>query len=137
MKTTMRKMLITLAFAIAATTAARAQQQADFANATPVTVTISSYAFAPDGLTFNRGVAYRLHLVNSSGKAHNFSASKLFAASQIAPQDANKVEDGKIEVAANESVDVVFTPMTPGEYEIRCTHFMHSMMGMHAKAVVQ
>lgn len=118
---------------------ARAQMMgpAGGVDATPIAVTLSSYEIQPSEIDLRHGVPYRLHLTNASGKAHNFSAPGLFAASQIAPQDQPKVEDGKIEVAGDESVDVAFVPMQPGEYEVHCTHFMHSMFGMHAKAVVQ
>lgn len=107
------------------------------ANAAPVVVALSSYEFKPDQITFVRGTTYRLHLTNTSGKAHNFSAPQLFAASSIAPADQSKIEGGEIEVDGGQSVDIVFVPLTPGEYDIRCTHFLHSAFGMHAKVMVR
>ncbi len=111
--------------------------QADSTNAAQVNVALSSYEFSPARVTLVHGTAYRLHLTNTGGKGHNFSAPQLFAASLIAPQDQAKVEDGTIEVDGGQTVDVVFVPMTPGEYDIRCTHFLHSAFGMHAKAIVR
>ena len=129
--------VIVLALASAPVSRAQTAVPGDFGNAAPIAVTLTSYEINPSQLTLTHGVAYRLHLTNASGKAHNFAAPKLFAASSIAPADQSKIEDGKIEVGGGESVDVAFVPTTPGEYDVRCTHFMHSVLGMHAKAVVR
>jgi len=129
--------VIVLALASASDSRAQMTAPGDFGNATPIAVTLSSYEINPSQLTLTHGVTYRLHLTNASGKAHNFAAPKLFAASSIAPADRYKIEDGKIEVGGGESVDVAFVPTMPGEYDVRCTHFMHSVLGMHAKAVVR
>lgn len=137
MKLSFRLAVIALVLASASFVQAQMPAPGDFGNATPITVTLSSYEINPSQLTLTHGVAYRLHLTNASGKAHNFAAPKLFAASSIAPADQSKIEDGKIEVGSGESVDVAFMPMTPGEYDVRCSHFMHSVLGMHAKVVVR
>lgn len=110
---------------------------AESANATLVAVALSSYEIKPDQITLVRGTAYRLHLTNTSGKAHNFSAPQLFAASSIASADRAKVADGEIEVDGGQTVDVVFVPMTSGEYDVRCTHFLHAAFGMRGKAIVR
>jgi uncharacterized cupredoxin-like copper-binding protein len=107
------------------------------ANATPVNVALSSFNISPAEIALARGVTYRLHLTNTSGTSHNFSAPELFAASLIAPPDRAKVEDGKVEVDGGQTVDIVFVPMVAGEYETRCTHFLHSALGMHGKAMVK
>src|SRR5579859_2418692 len=89
---------IVLTLAGASVSRAQMAVPGDFGNATPIAVTLSSYEINPSQLTLTHGVAYRLHLTNASGKAHNFAAPKLFAASSIAPADQSKIEDGKIEV---------------------------------------
>ena len=132
-----RIVAIALALAPAVAIAQPMASPAESANATPLVVGLSSYEFKPDQITLVRGTTYRLHLTNTSGKSHNFSAPQLFAASSIASADRAKVEDGEIEVDGGQTVDVVFVPMTPGEYDIRCTHFLHSAFGMHAKVIVR
>lgn len=101
-----------------------------------VPITMTSYQFAPTHFELQRGKTYRLHLVNASGKGHNFSAPGLFASSTIAPQDRAKISDGAVEVDSGSSVDVAFIPLTPGDYPINCTHFLHTMLGMRATVSV-
>jgi plastocyanin len=109
----------------------------DWSKPTPVTITMTSYAYAPAIMDFRHGVVYRLHLVNASGKDHNFSAPEFFAAAQVAPGDKGKIDDGAIDVDGGQSVDVELVPGTPGAYNVQCTHFMHAMLGMTAKAIVR
>ena len=105
--------------------------------ATPLTITLSSYAFTPSTITLKSGTTYKLHLVDSVTKDHNFSAPEFFAASIIAPADQSKVKDGAVEVDDGGSVDVTVTPNKPGSYDLECSHFMHSSFGMTGKIIVQ
>lgn len=106
--------------------------------ATPINVSLTSYAFTPDTLSLNAGTTYRLHLTNDASKAHSFHAPEFFAASQIAPADQGKVEkEGDVEVESGEAVDLTITPSRPGTYPLDCSHFMHHMLGMHGRIVVQ
>jgi plastocyanin len=106
-------------------------------DAAPLTITLSSYAFAPATITLKSGTAYRLHFVNSASKGHNFSAPEFFAASTVAPADQSKITDGAVELDDGQSADITVTPNKPGTYNLECTHFMHSMFGMTGKIVVQ
>lgn len=105
--------------------------------ATPVTITLTSYAFTPNTVTLKANTLYRLHLVNNAAKGHNFSAPEFFAASTVAPTDKAKVTDGAVELDDGQTVDVTVTPNRPGTYNLNCTHFMHTMLGMTGKIVVQ
>jgi plastocyanin len=105
--------------------------------ATPMTITLSSYAFAPSTVALKSGTTYKLHLVNSAAKDHNFAAPEFFAASTIAPEDKTKVSDGAVEVGEGGAVDVTVTPGKAGTYNLNCTHFMHTMLGMKGTIVVQ
>ena len=123
--------------ALACVFPARAQMVAQpQTSATVLTVTLSSYEFAPAQLALQHGVLYRLHLVNASGKSHSFSAPELFKASTIAPADQVKIENGAVDVDGGSNVDIQIAPLTPGTYKIECTHFLHSTFGMHAMATV-
>jgi plastocyanin len=128
-----RLCLLTGLIAVSPLASAQAEQAG---SETPLTVTLSNYAFTPAVLELQRGTTYRLHLVNTSGKGHDFSAPALFSSSKVAPSDEAQISDGAIEVEGGASVDVQFTPNTAGTYQIECTHFMHSMLGMTGKAVV-
>jgi plastocyanin len=104
---------------------------------TPLTITLTDYAFTPGTLDLKAGAAYQLHFVNSGSKDHNFSAPEFFAAAQIAPDDQTKVAKGLVGLGAGQSVDITVTPGSAGTYPVECTHFMHKMMGMHGNIVVQ
>jgi uncharacterized cupredoxin-like copper-binding protein len=101
-----------------------------------VDVALSDFAFTPKVLHLQRGTPYRLHLVNKSGKGHDFEAYELFENSQVAPGDKGKIDDGKIEVSKGQAVDVRFIPLKSGTFKIKCTHPFHSMLGMTGEAVV-
>jgi len=105
--------------------------------ATPVTITLTDYAFAPGTLDLKAGTVYQLHFVNSGSKDHNFSAPEFFAAVQVAPDDQAKIAKGIVELANGKTVDITVTPGSAGTFAVECTHFMHKMMGMHGNIVVQ
>jgi uncharacterized cupredoxin-like copper-binding protein len=102
-----------------------------------VSVELSSFKFAPAEVALRHGQAYRLHLVNTSGGGHDFAAPEFFAASSIAPKDRGLVVAGKVKLAGKQSVDIVLTPEKAGTYALRCTHFLHSGMGMNGRITVQ
>jgi plastocyanin len=105
--------------------------------ATPISVTLTDYAFTPGTLDLKTGATYQLHFVNSGSKDHNFSAPEFFAAAQVAADDQAKLSKGIVELGSGKSVDITVTPGSAGTYAVECTHFMHKMMGMHGNIVVQ
>jgi plastocyanin len=102
-----------------------------------INVELSSFAFSPSALTFQHGRTYRLHLVNTSGGGHDFTAPEFFAASQIAPADRVRVAGGKVKLAGKQSVDVTLTPEKAGIYALHCSHFLHAGMGMKGAITVE
>ena len=117
-----------LALAIAAPTAVIAQPQPR-----TVEVQLSSFAFAPEEIRLAAGQPVTLHLVNSGRGGHNFSAPEFFAG---ATGVTGPVTDGRVEVGSRASVDVNLTPAA-GRYRLRCTHTMHTAMGMSGEIVVE
>ena len=105
--------------------------------ATPISISLTDYAFTPGTLDLKAGTTYQLHFVNSGSKDHNFSAPEFFAAAQIAAEDQAKLSKGIVELGGGKSVDITVTPGQAGAYPVECTHFMHKMMGMHGNIVVQ
>jgi uncharacterized cupredoxin-like copper-binding protein len=107
--------------------------------ATPITVTLTNFAFTPSTVTLKSGTTYTLHLVNNGGSSHDFAAPEFFKASAIAPADKSKVDsdDGDVDLDSGQSVDVTVTPNKPGTYKLICTHFMHQTFGMTGQIVVQ
>lgn len=101
-----------------------------------VSVELSSFKFSPSDLRLHHGQSYRLHLVNTSGGGHDFSAPEFFAASSISAGDRGSVVDGKVKLAGKQTVDITLTPGKAGIYALRCSHFLHSGMGMNGRIVV-
>ena len=128
----MAKPILTLAvFAVLAVTGPAAAQSAETIN-----ISLSDYAFAPAALELKAGTAYHLHFTNAGSKDHDFTAPEFFAAAEVAPDDQAKIRRGTVAVDKGHEVDVTVTPVA-GNYKASCTHFMHSMMGMHGIIAVQ
>jgi uncharacterized cupredoxin-like copper-binding protein len=99
-------------------------------DAEPLTVQLSNFAFEPAYLRLKAGVPVRLHLANKSNGGHDFSAPTLFAASTF-PPGTSAPPHGEVAVSSHETVDIIVVPRTPGTYRLECTHFLHSLFGMH------
>lgn len=130
-----------LIFATAATLALATQASAQPVAATTqatttVDVTLADFSFKPSALSFEKGRHYRLHLDNRGSGGHNFAAPQFLAAVSIDAADQPLIKKGKIEVPKGGSVTIGFTPVTPGSYKIKCTHFLHSGFGMKGTATI-
>jgi uncharacterized cupredoxin-like copper-binding protein len=98
-----------------------------------VEVRLSSFAFEPRTIALTAGRPIILHLVNSGGGGHNFSAPQFFAASTGV---TGPVSEGVVEVPGHQSVDIRLTP-SRGSYRLRCTHTMHTAFGMTGTITVE
>ncbi len=100
-----------------------------------ITVRLSSFAFDPEHLRLKAGVPLRLRLVNESDGGHDFSAPAFLAASSFPPGSSPPL-NGKVPVGSNQTVEIAVVPRTPGIYRVECTHFLHSLFGMHGTVEV-
>jgi len=126
------KTLPALVIALAAATPATAQPQ----RPAVVSVTLSNFKFQPQALQLRAGVPTVLHLVNTAGGGHNFTAPEFFAAARVAPSSQAYVRQGKVEIPKHSAVDVLLTPAA-GQYRLKCTHTLHSAFGMKGVIVVR
>lgn len=110
-------------------------QEPDFSRAAQITVTLSSFDFAPAAIRLRAGQPVVLHLVNDAGGGHNFSAPEFFAASAIRTEDQGLIYKGAIELRGHQTKDIALIPRR-GSYKLRCTHTMHAMFGMKGDIVV-
>ena len=100
----------------------------------------TTYKFVPAELTIKAGDKVVYH--NVSGGPHNlqFWADSIPAASK-AGLDANMPGDklgelnGPLLTEPNQTYEVSFAGLVPGEYKFTCTP--HMAMGMHGKIIVQ
>ena len=98
--------------------------------APPVTsIEMSNFKFTPHTIELRAGVPVVLHLTNLAGGGHNFSAPEFFASAELDARSATLVHDGRVEVPAQSAVDIQLVP-TRGQYAVKCTHTLHSSLGM-------
>ena len=117
-----------LLFAPAAATA-----QTDWSRARTVEVRLSSFDFDPGTLRLPAGQPVVLRLVNTGRGGHNFAAPQFFAA---AASVAGPVRRGAVEVPSRQTVEVRLVPRR-GSYRLRCTHTLHSTLGMNGRILVE
>jgi len=129
----MRRAIVLLA---AGLLSAKALAQApDWSQARPVTVILSSFDFAPAEIRLRAGLPVTLHLVNQGDASHNFSAPEFFRASDIRVEDQGLVFRGAIELGGGRDRAITLVPRR-GVYKLRCSHTMHTMLGMKGWIVV-
>lgn len=130
----MRATFLALALALALALPLPAlAQDAPAAAPQSVEVRLSSFKFEPRAIGLTAGRPVTLHLVNSAGGGHNFSAPEFFASSTGV---SGPVNEGVVEVPGHQSVDITLTP-SPGTYALHCTHTMHSALGMRGTITVE
>lgn len=124
-----------IAIPIIAIAAPAAAQVIDWARAPTMTVTLSSFSFAPETIHLRADQAVVLHLVNAGSGGHNFAARDFFAAANIRAEDRATLRNGAIEVGSNASRDIALVPRA-GRYQLRCTHTFHRTLGMSGQIIV-
>ena len=120
----LRILAIALPLGFGLTTPSVAQPQA-----ATVSVTMSNFKFEPNALQLRAGVPTVLHLVNTAGGGHNFTAPLFFAAARIASGSQPLIHGGTVEVPKHSAVDVELVPAA-GQYPLKCSHTLHSSFGM-------
>jgi len=100
-----------------------------------VTVRLSNFAFDPEEIRLKSGAAVTLHLVNDSDAGHNFSAPAFFATSSFLVGSSAPL-NGAVEVEPHQTVEVALVTGLPATYPLECTHFLHSLFGMHGTIAV-
>jgi plastocyanin len=129
----LRLLAIALPLGLGFTAPALAQPQAQPAT---VAVTMSNFKFEPGTLQLRAGVPTVLHLVNTAGGGHNFTAPQFFAAARVAPASQPLVHGGTVEVPKHAAVDIELVPAA-GQYPLKCSHTLHSTFGMKGTIVVR
>jgi plastocyanin len=95
-------------------------------------IQVRSFAFAPTPIRLAAGKPVTLTFQNISGSGHDFTAKEFFAYSKIT---AGSAPEGEIELRGHESKSITLIPRY-GTYHAHCSHFMHSLMGMHTEIIV-
>jgi plastocyanin len=123
-------------FALASLAMIPAAAPAQAPQPTAVTVTLSNFKLDPNQIQLRAGAPAILHLVNTAGGGHSFSAPQFFAASRVASASQPLVKDGTVQVPKHSAVDIALTPAA-GQYPLKCTHTLHAAFGMKGTIVVR
>jgi len=127
----MRRLLVSVALAIAAPAAAQ-----EWRMAPEYDVLLSTYDIAPEEIRLKAGEPVRLRFVNNSNQALSFSAGGFFKAAQLRRRDGATVKGGTVEVPALSTRTVVLVPKA-GRYKARGGNFVHRVLGMNGKIIVE
>lgn len=103
--------------------------QSQTGNANVVTVELSNFKFSPQAMHLRAGVPVVLRLHNLARGGHNFRAPEFFSAAKMSPSTAKMVKDGTVEIPTHSTVDISLIP-SPGSYQLKCSHTLHSAFGM-------
>ena len=98
-----------------------------------VDVELTSFDYDPDIIRLRAGEPVVLRLRNPGSGGHNFSAPAFFDSASAV---AGPVRGGAVEVPSNRTVEIRLVPAR-GEYRLRCTHLLHSTLGMRGRIVVE
>ena len=99
-----------------------------------VEVRLSNFDYTPGVIRLRAGEAVTLKLVNSSGGGHNFSAPAFFEAARLLPGANPQIREGTVEVRSRQIVTMHLVPAR-GTYRLRCTHTLHSTLGMRGQII--
>ena len=130
----MRALLSLAAFALALTASAAPAQ--DWRAAREYEVLLTSFDVQPDEIRLKAGEAVRLRLVNTSNEGHSFSAEGFFRGASMRKRDSGMVKSGQITVPPLSTRELILVPRA-GRYKATSGNFLHRLMGMSAKIVVE
>ena len=134
----MRRLLLLLAaFASAVPLAAIATaQEPEWRQSADFDVLLKPFAFEPRELRLEAGRPVRLRFVNSGQATLTFSAPRFFGAARVRSGDDEAVADGTLRLAPGERRTVVLVPAA-GRYRMRSANFIHRLLGMTGRIVVE
>lgn len=102
-----------------------------------IPVVLSNFRFTPNDIVLQHGQPYVLWLSNDASGGHNFTATSFFAAASVAAADQPLIKKGSVEVPAGQLREIHLVAPRPGQYDLKCTHFLHASFGMKGTIVVQ
>jgi uncharacterized cupredoxin-like copper-binding protein len=102
-----------------------------------IPVQLSNYRFTPNDIVLQHGQPYVLRLSNAADGGHNFDSPAFFAAASVAAADRALIKKGSVEVPAGQVREIHLVAPAPGQYALKCSHFLHAGFGMKGTIVVQ
>jgi uncharacterized cupredoxin-like copper-binding protein len=102
-----------------------------------IPVQLSNYRFTPNQIVLQHGQPYVLSLTNAADGGHNFASPIFFAAASVAAADQALIKKGSVEVPAGQVREIHLVAPAAGQYDLKCTHFLHAGFGMKGTIVVR
>lgn len=102
------------------------------AQATRVSVVLTSHKFSPAPIHLSAGVPVRLTIANQSGETHDFTAPEFFYWSKLR---TGRVPGGKLTLRSGQRAHVTLVPRR-GTYKLRCSRFGHAFLGGSTTIIV-
>jgi plastocyanin len=130
----MRVWLFLLILLIAAP--ATAQPQPEWRTAREYEVLMRPWAFEPEPIRLQAGRPVRLRFLNQGQATFSFSAPDFFRAARVRPVDADAVADGNLQLAPGETRTIALVP-APGRYRARSGNWVHRLLGMTTRIIVE
>ena len=125
-----------LLFAALILAAPAAAQEPEWRRAADADVLLEPFDIEPDPIRLEAGRPVRLRFVNSGQRTLSFSAPDFFRAARIRTGDGEDLEDGDFRLGAGERRTIVLVP-APGRYRMRSNNFLHRLLGMSGRIVVE
>lgn len=97
-----------------------------------LTIDLRSFSYAPTPIRLAGGKPVTLTFVNRSGSRHDFTARSFFSSSRILSGSA---PNGRVDVPPRQTVTITLIPKA-GTYNVHCSRFLHTQMGMHGRIAV-
>ena len=102
------------------------------AQATRVSILLTSHKISPGPIHLPGGVPIRLTIANPSRETHDFTAPEFFAWSSLR---SGPIPGGKITLRPGQRAHIALTPGR-GTYKVRCTRFGHALLGGSTTIIV-
>jgi uncharacterized cupredoxin-like copper-binding protein len=100
-----------------------------------VSVATREYEFAPNQLTFRRGMPYRLHLENHGRETHEFTAPAFIKTLKIRNPKVLNADRTEVVLQPGQARDFYFVPQKAGHYPLICAD--HDWAGMTGEITVE
>lgn len=99
-------------------------------------VLLTTYDIQPGEIRLKAGEPVRLRFVNNSNQGLTFSAGSFFRNARLRRRDSALVRGGSIAVPPLSTRTVVLVPK-PGRYRATGANFLHRLLGMSGRIIVE
>ena len=132
----MRLLFFSAAFCLALAAPVATAQEPAWRQSADFDVLLEPFDIEPGELRLEANRPVRLRFVNSGQRSLSFSAPAFFRNARTRSGDGADLADGSFRLAAGERRTILLVP-TPGRYSMRSGNFIHRLMGMSGRIVVE